>query len=107
MVDPGIEIHHNPSNYIDNGNVFSNIADYTWNTSTGLTFAAYKSNSGNVASVSVDSCVPTFLSASDYHQTAGSCAIASGVDVTAYTPVDFDGENRDAVTPSSGAFEFK
>lgn len=103
----GVETHHSPSSYLDNGNIFSNVTDYTWNNSTGLNFAAYKSNSGNALSVSVDNCVPTFVGAGDYHQTAGSCGIASGVDITGYTPVDFDGETRDALTPSSGAFEFK
>jgi len=80
------------TNWVADGNVF----DPDASESSSLTYG------------SSVSCAPIFVNSAigDFHLTAAdSCAINSGIDITAITTKDLDGETRSSTSPDSGADE--
>ena len=95
-----------PSNWVADGNVYDNTTGFVWNNVTKSNFAAWQAASKQDANSKP--CSPSFVDSSvgDLHLlNSDTCAKNSGVDITAITTVDIDGQPRPASGSDSGADE--
>ncbi len=94
--------------WIADGNVFhSPSAGWRWGGAFPATLGAWQGATGQDAASVL--CSPAYADAAggDYHLSASdSCARGAGVDVTAYAPLDIDGDPRPAGGADIGADQF-
>jgi len=100
-----IAIQHAPSIIDFDGNVFSG-SSWHWNGTTTGSFDTWKTLTGEDANSTV--CDPTYVDVAtgDLHlDPSDTCATDAGVDITAITTVDIDGDTRLSVNADAGADE--
>lgn len=103
-----------PTNWHANGNIYQPGMNYEWN-STSDTLSGYQSacqgGTTTCDPISTESCTPSFVGslAGDFHLLLGDvCAIDRGIDLSAITSIDIDGDARpQGIGWDVGADEFR
>ncbi len=101
-----IELDYAPTGLIANGNIYDPSGQFRWDETqhwVTLSFSQWQAATGQDANSKL--AVPTFINAPDdlHLSAADTVAIGFGVDITAITDHDFDGDPRSAATPTAGA----
>jgi len=93
-------------NWDADGNVFDPAGNYSWSGGNQSSISAWRTASGQDANST--ECDPAFVNAGagDLHLLNNElCAINGGIDITAITTKDLDGQTRSSTSPDSGADE--
>lgn len=101
-----VTTNYNVTGWVADGNVYDAGADHIWSGTRETTFAGWQSASGN--DTNSTECDPAFINAGagDLHLLNNDlCAIGGGVDISAITTKDIDGQTRSSTSPDSGADE--
>lgn len=100
--DDNVDFEYAPTALTSDHNVFDEIADYVWVSTTDTTLGAYQTTSSQDANSK--ECDPTMLGDGYHLNSSDTCAKEAGLDGTAWTTVDTDGDTR-TVTWDIGADE--
>lgn len=98
-----IRMDNAAASFTSNGNVFENL-DYHYNGTTYTSLGTWQSGTNQDANSA--ECAPSFVSTAhdgDLHLSGDSCATDQGVDITAITTVDIDGDIRASSNDEAGA----
>ena len=103
--DLNIWFHYAPTHLALGGNVYSPNGNFVWNLGGATNFTAWKTSSGEATA---KQCNPTFVSLAtgDLHLApTDTCAHGAGVDISASTNHDVDGQTRPQNAWDAGADE--
>jgi hypothetical protein len=95
MSGVNVEVAYAPTNLVDDGNVYTPGADmFAWNNIARSNMTDWQSANVNAGANSSE-CLTTFSSPVEFYLKASdTCASNTGINISAYTTVDFDGVTR-------------